>query len=108
MANYIQILELSAGEMADRAGLALPEGVDKDLPVKIFGGGTLVFDQFGRARFHIAKPIYSWSRQMRRLTHLVRAGLADKEGRLGFSDGAARGQAFAALHNTVLGSGEVW
>ena len=44
----------------------------------------------------------------RRVEYLHRAGRSDRSRRLGFSDGAGRGQAFAELHNTELDSGEAW
>lgn len=108
VANYVQMLDLTAAELSARSGLPLPADVPDRTPVQIFGGGTLVFDQFGRAKLHIAKPIDDWSRQLRRVAYLARAGIVDTDRRLGFSDGSGRGQAFAALHSTELGTGEVW
>ena len=49
-----------------------------------------------------------WRRQLRRIEYLHRTGRSDTRKRLGFSDGAARGQAFAELHNTELSTGEAW
>ena len=45
---------------------------------------------------------------MRRLEYLQRTGRRDTKRRLGFSDGTARGQAFAELHNTERATGEAW
>lgn len=108
VATYVQMLDLSAGELEETAELAIPDTLNPDTPVQLFGGGTLVFDQFGRLKLHIHKNLDDWRRQLRRLEYLHHTGRCDKKGRLGFSDGAARGQAFAELHNTELSAGEAW
>ena len=86
----------------------LPVHLDPATPLQVFGGGTLVFDQFGRAKLHIFKRLDGWARQVQRLEYLHKTGLYDRSGRLGFSYGEARGQAFAELHNSDPGSGEAW
>ncbi|MBD3926330.1 hypothetical protein IEZ26_17020 [Nocardioides cavernae] len=108
VATYVQMLDLSAGELRQMAELATPETLDPATPVQLLGGGTLVFDQFGRLKLHIHKNLDDWRRQLRRLEYLHRTGRYDTDKRLGFSEGAARGQAFAELHNTELGAGEAW
>lgn len=108
VATYVQMLELSADEFEATCELAIPEDLDPTTPVQLFGGGTLVFDQFGRLKLHIHKDLDDWRRQLRRLEYLHRTGRSDTSKRLGFSEGAARGQAFAELHNTALSSGEGW
>ena len=108
VATYVQMLDLRAGELERISGLNVPDGVDADTPIQLFGGGTLVFDQFGHLKLHLHKDLDDWWRQKRRLDYLQRTGRRDTQGRLGFSDGAARGQAFAELHNTELMSGEAW
>ncbi len=108
VANYIQMLDLTAAEFAERSKQTLPESIPPTTPLQLLGGGTLVFDQFGRAKLHISKPLDDWERQARRLKHLVRTGILDRQGRLGFSAGTAQGQAFAQLHDASIMSGEIW
>jgi len=108
VATYVQMLELSADELEGTSELAIPDDLDPATPVQLLGGGTLVFDQFGRLKLHIHKDLDDWRRQLRRLEYLHRTGRSDTRKRLGFSDGAARGQAFAELHNTELSTGEAW
>ncbi len=108
VATYIQMLDLTAGELEGMSELAIPENLDPETPVQLLGGGTFVFDQFGRLKLHIHKPLDDWRRQIRRLEYLHRTGRRDSRMRLGFSERAARGQAFADLHNTELSSGETW
>lgn len=108
VATYLQMVDLKAGEFERISGLNLPDGIDPVTPVQLFGGGTLVFDQFGHLKLHIHKDLGNWWRQRDRLKYLHDSGRRDTKGRLGFSDGAARGQAFAELHNTELTTGEAW
>lgn len=108
VATYVQLLDLTAAELQATAELAIPDDLDPATPIQLFGGGTLVFDQFGRLKLHIHKDLDDWRRQLRRVQYLHSTGRTDTDQRLGFSDGAARGQTFAELHNTELSSGEAW
>jgi hypothetical protein len=86
----------------------LPAGLDPAPTLQIFGGGTLVFDQFGRAKLHIVKRLDDWQRQVERARYLHDAGFYDSAGRLGFAFGGAAGQIFAELHSAGSDTGEVW
>ncbi len=107
VADYVQSLELTAGELAQR-GVTLPAGLDPATELQVWGGGVLVFDQFGRAKLHQSKPLADWPRQQERLTYLAREGLADTQGRIGFTLSMPRGQRFAALHVADSHAGEDW
>lgn len=89
------------------ATFAMPTDVPPDTKVKVWGGGTIVFDEFGGAKYHAAKPLKDWDRQQRRLEYLVARGLWDTKGRLGFSLGIPSGQQFA-LYHTPSANGEDW
>jgi hypothetical protein len=108
VATYVQMLELEAGELERISSLNVPDGIARETKVQLFGGGTLVFDQFGHLKLHLHKDLGDWWRQLRRLEYLDRSGIRDAQGRLGFSDGSARGQAFAELHDTETRTGEAW
>jgi hypothetical protein len=108
VATYVQLAEMTAREFTDESGLQLSADIAPDTPVQLFGGGTLIFDQFGRLKLHIHKRLDDWRRQQRRLDHLARTGGRDAAMRLGFSDGAARGRTFAELHRTESRTGESW
>ncbi len=108
VATYVQMMSLTAGEFERLSELPLPEGVDPTTEVQVFGGGTLVFDQFGRLKLHIYKRLDDWRRQKRRIEYLDVTGRRDASRRLGFSDGTPTGQTFAELHSSQLSSGEAW
>jgi hypothetical protein len=108
VANYVQMLQLTAAELEERAGVPLPPDLDGATQLQIFGGGALVFDQFGRAKLHVVKRLDDWQRQVERIKYLHAAGLYDSTDRLGFSYGGAAGQIFAELHSAGSGTGEVW
>jgi hypothetical protein len=107
LADYVQTLDAPVGDLAG-LGVTVPPGLDMTTPVQVWGGGVLVFDQFGKARFHQRKPLQDWRRQTERLHYLVSHGLADSRRRFGFSDGEQRGQRFSALHAPASRAGESW
>jgi hypothetical protein len=110
VADYVQQLEVT---LAD-ARLLAPEEFTSldhlpgDTPVKFWGGGTIIFDQFGRVKYHLFKRLDDWSRQSRRLQYLVRRGLHDTRDRYGFSLGTPAGLRFALLHRPDERAGEAW
>lgn len=107
VASYVQSVELAPADLAAQ-GVELPTGLPPDAAVEVWGGGVLIFDQFGRAKLHQTKPLGDWERQERRLAYLVSEGLADRLGRYGFTISAARGQRFAALHISNRRAEEDW
>lgn len=107
VADYVQVLDLS-GAQAVELGMELPDRVGADTAIQIWGGGTLIFDQFGRLKFHQRKPIDEWPRQNRRLRHLAERGRFDARNRIGFSLDGARAQRFADLHTSDYGVRERW
>ena len=107
VASYVQSLELTAAELQGK-GVKLPRGMKKDTKLELWGGGVLIFDQFGRAKLHQTKPLGDWSRQQRRLSYLVSQGLVDRQGRYGFTTSEPRGLRFAALHVADRRAEENW
>ncbi len=110
IADYVQALQGTAGELRDLSGgaLGLPVGLDEGTPVQLWGGGAIIFDQFGRAKYHQQKALDDWGRQTDRLAHLVGAGIRDTRGRVGFSAGTPRGQRFAEFHAGRRRAAEAW
>lgn len=107
VASYNQSLELTAAELA-RMGAEIPPSLPGKTQLQVWGGGALIFDQFGRAKYHQTKPLEDWERQSRRLAYLVGQGLSGQGGKYGFSLLTPRGQRFAALHVSDAYPEERW
>jgi hypothetical protein len=107
VATYVQSLELTAAELRARK-VRLPRKLKDPTPLQLWGGGVLVFDQFGRAKYQQTKPLNDWARQARRLDYLVSQALVDSRGRYGFTLSTPKGQRFAALHVANARAGEDW
>jgi hypothetical protein len=107
VADYVQSLDATAGELESQ-GLSRPDGLDPSTKIQVWGGGVVVFDQFGQAKLHQTKPLQDWQRQSRRLDYLVHNGLRDTRRRIGFSLGTPLGQRFAEFHTPDDRAGERW
>lgn len=112
-ASYVQLLDgtLEAlTKLATEQGgrFVIPDGVAATEHLQIQGGGALIFDEFGRAKFHQRKAIFDWDRQSARLAYLVDRATRDRKGRFGFSDGLAGGARFRALHEPAEIVAETW
>lgn len=108
VADYVQSVEMTADELKAVGDVDIPPQLAADDPLQLWGGGVLVFDQFGRAKWHHAKPVTDWERQRRRLEYLVEHSLRDTSGRFGFGVPGPRGQRFAAMHQSDQRAGEDW
>ena len=73
VAVYSQQVRMQARDLKT-FGLAKPAGMPADLHLAIFGGGTLIFDESGRLKYHVRNRISSAGRQNPRLAYLWRHG----------------------------------
>lgn len=117
--TYQQRLDGPAGELqamskdpamryADsKEQLKLPPGLDPNRSVTMFGGGTIIFDQFGRPKLHFYKPLLDWARQSARLKFLVERA-ANEGGQIGAAPLFERGEPLVALHQPDLFARERW
>ncbi len=110
VADYVQQLEATA---ADLLLLAPKEfapfaTLPAETPVKLWGGGSIIFDQFGRVKYHQCKRLDDWARQARRLQYLLDRKMHDRSGRYGFSLGMPAGMRFAMAHQPDEQAGEAW
>lgn len=87
VAEYVQILKVQAGELHE-LGLKKPEGLDDRLEVYLYGGGALIFDEYGHLKYHVANRVCG-SKQNGRLAYLTRAG---------FYGGKSLRTKFSSLH----------
>lgn len=109
VADYVQALNTTVAEArVALPQLELPTGLKDDTELQLRGGGTLIFDQFGMAKYHQRKSLSDWKRQSDRLKFLARRGYFDTRGRLGFSLGTPKGLRFAAFHEPNDRAGEDW
>jgi hypothetical protein len=95
VAEYMQTVELEAGELK-RMRIKAPDGMPADTPVTLFGGATVVFDEFGRVKFSINNRLDHAERQARRLQYLWDYGHFDR--------GAGRLRLFSNLHRMRSGA----
>jgi hypothetical protein len=96
LADYSQWIRTTASRLP--TGMTKPAGMDPGARVELWGGGVLVFDQFGRFRLHQRKLILDLDRQQRRLDDLFERDITDSKGGFGASDGVRPDERFALLH----------
>jgi hypothetical protein len=94
VADYLQILELTAGELK-AFGVAKPAALADEAQVRLFGGGVLIFDEHGRLRYHVNNRVLNPNKQSARLAHLARMGY--------FLPGRSEQEFFARMHRLRAG-----
>jgi hypothetical protein len=81
VADYCQILRLTAKEIA-KLGIAVPEGLPPEPEeILLYGGGVLLFDEYGRVKFHLHNRVNNIKRQTDRLRALAEFGYFNRGGR---------------------------
>jgi hypothetical protein len=93
VAEYYQVARLMPKELKTH-GIALPAEYLKELERKlrlaeeevregdettipIYGGGVLVFDEYGRLKYHVKNDVFGAERQAKRLRYLWESGLLE-------------------------------
>lgn len=77
VAEYVQILTLYARELPGELKIKPPAGIGDWRRVRLFGGGALVFDEYGQLKYQIANRLEDVERQTRRLNYLFESGFFD-------------------------------
>jgi hypothetical protein len=91
VAEYIQMITLQAQELQFfDPPIGKPEGMSADEEVTLYGGGALIFDEYGRLKYQVSNRIDNSSRQTPRLKYLWKYGY--------FGDKDTKQNAFARLH----------
>ncbi|HEY0730491.1 MAG TPA: hypothetical protein VGD38_20570 [Pyrinomonadaceae bacterium] len=91
VAEYIQMMTIQAQELQYfDPPIGKPEGLDGNREVTIYGGGALIFDEYGRLKYHINNRVENVARQTPRLKYLWKCGY--------FDAASATRTAFARLH----------
>lgn len=73
VAEYIQIINLAASELKSLK-IKVPSDMPKDQQVTLYGGGALIFDEYGRLKFHVRNRVNDAERQTQRLKYLWEYG----------------------------------
>jgi hypothetical protein len=105
VAEFVQQVAVRARELPKLFDVRPPKEMPPDTQVTLYGGGTLIFDEYGRLKFHVRNRLADAERQTRRLEHLWRYGH--------FSDGASLRNRFSHMHrlrsmNTATQLREGW
>jgi len=75
VAEYVKTLRLRADELQFlNAPVVKPAGMPDAQSIELYGGGTLIFDEFGKLKYHVRKPVFDAKRQSERLEFLWRSG----------------------------------
>jgi hypothetical protein len=69
VAEYVQTLIINAGELS-RFGIDKPDRMRSDVELHLYGGGALIFDEYGKVKFHVRNRVISPQRQSDRLQYL--------------------------------------
>jgi hypothetical protein len=78
IAEYVQILNLSAGELK-KFGIQVPVGMPGHTQLTLYGGGALIFDEYGRLTYHVQTHILDKEHQANRLQYLWKSGFFESE-----------------------------
>lgn len=90
VAEYVQIMTLEVGELKQTLDIDPPDDMPAWKRVRIFGGGALIFNEYGQLKYQIRNRIEDSKRQTARLRYLWETGYFERE-----FDGKSR---FAELH----------
>ena len=89
VAEYVQMTTLRADELPPLGINILPE-IPDEMEITLYGGGTLIFDEYGKLKYHIANSIFSRTHQPERIKYLWRYGY--------IGDPAYTENAFSRMH----------
>lgn len=75
--EYVQVLRTFGAELEAVLGLKRPKDMPTNASLTVYGGGTLIFDEYGRIKYHIEQRLDEAKRQSTRIEYLWRRGLFD-------------------------------
>jgi hypothetical protein len=82
VAEYVQIMTLEVGELKAALDIDPPEDMLHEIGwkrVRIFGGGALIFNEYGQLKYQIRNRIEDAMRQTARLKYLWESGHFDQQ-----------------------------
>ena len=98
VAEYVQIMTLQARELKAVLKIEPPGDLPATTRIRIYGGGALIFDEYGQIKYKIANRIEDRKRQTARLKYLWESGALDSEQKAGMR--------FAQLHRARMSKSE--
>jgi hypothetical protein len=98
VAEYVQIMTLQARELKTALKIKPPKDLPASMRIRIYGGGALIFDEYGQLKYQIANRIEDRKRQTARLKFLWETGALDREQKTG--------SRFAELHRARISKAE--
>jgi hypothetical protein len=86
--EYLQVFDIFGAEAKATLGMERPQGMPSTQRITAYGGGIIIFDQFGHIKYHIEHRLDDTARQAARLEYLWRTGQlnAQQDGRNQFSN----------------------
>ncbi len=104
--EYVEYIELEARELAQKK-IRKPDDMPADAHVTLYGGASLILDEFGDVKFHVKSDLFS-PKQTDRIASLWDHGYFREKPRA-----RSRTRAFAQLHlrratSTTSASHEDW
>jgi hypothetical protein len=82
VAEYVEILTLQVGELEATLGIVPPKGMPHWRRVRLFGGGALIFDEYGQLKYQVANGLANSDedirRQKKRLEYLWQSGFFEQ------------------------------
>ncbi|SCY90778.1 hypothetical protein SAMN03159288_05124 [Rhizobium sp. NFACC06-2] len=94
IAEYVQVLTVTASELRQDFKVEVPEAIESWRPLRLLGGGTLIFDEYGQLKYQIANHLLrdrgDRKRQGDRLAYLWKQGYLDRK--------VNKASHFSALH----------
>jgi hypothetical protein len=80
VAEYVQILNLDCSELK-RFGIKTPSEMPAKTPIALYGGGALIFSEYGQLKYHVRTRVLNKSRQSDRLAYLWESGFFESDDR---------------------------
>lgn len=78
VADYVQRMTLRAEEL-ESLTINIPDGMPPRQEVTLYGGGVLIFNEFGRLKYHICNHLLDDTHQTPRLKYLWEYGYFDEQ-----------------------------
>jgi hypothetical protein len=79
VAEYVQKLTLNVDELKAAVDVDPPEDMPGWMRVELFGGGALIFNEYGQLKYQISNRLENARRQTERLRHLWNSGFYDRD-----------------------------